>query len=223
MLAGGFIASSNVTPETWRTPDTWPVSSGWPPSPTPFKPSARPAGAMREEFTRDRLRPLMNELARTAPRRGSFQVFFVGGTTAVAMGWRRSSVDVDLFSEQDAVFRDIQGIKERLRMNVEFARPEDFVPPLTGAGDRHLFIEKVGPISYFHYDPYSQILSKIVRGFQKDLEDARAFLREKLVEPDRFRSLVRTIPDSTYAKYPRLSRAAVETAVDRFLADERRS
>ena len=178
---------------------------------------------MREEFTRERLKPLMKELARTGPKRGSFQVFFVGGTTAVVMGWRRSSVDVDLYSEQDTVFRDIQGIKERLRMNVEFARPEDFVPPLSGAEDRHLFIEKVGAISFFHYDPYSQLLSKIVRGFQKDLDDARAFLGRKLVEPDRFRALVRAIPDSAYARYPRLSRAAVEKVVAQFLADEHRS
>jgi hypothetical protein len=39
-----------------------------------------------------------------------FRAYLVGGGTAVQIGWRPSSVDADLFSEQDAEFRDIQGI-----------------------------------------------------------------------------------------------------------------
>ena len=92
---------------------------------------------MREELTRDRLISLMKELARTAPPDGNYRVYLLGGGTAVYLGWRRSSVDVDLFSDQQDVFGDIQAIKERLNMNIEFARPEDFVPPLRGTLDRH--------------------------------------------------------------------------------------
>lgn len=174
---------------------------------------------MRKELTRERLLLLMKELARTAPRRGSHSVYLVGGGTAVHLGWRQSSIDADLFSERDEVFRDIQGIKERLNMNIEFARPENFVPPLTGSADRHVFIDKVGSINFFHYDPYAQLLSKVVRGFQRDLDDARDFLRSGMVEPERFKSLVREIPDSAYAKYPSLSRPGVEMAVQDFLAE----
>jgi hypothetical protein len=173
---------------------------------------------MRDALTRDHLERLMQELARTAPRRGAYQVYLVGGGTAVHLGWRRSSIDVDLFSEQDAVFRDIQGIKERLNINIEFARPEDFVPPLDGSADRHVFIEKAGTISFYHYDPYAQLFSKVVRGFHRDLEDARNFLASGAVDPARFRALVGAIPDAAYARYPSLSRAAVEAAVDAFLA-----
>lgn len=174
---------------------------------------------MREEFTRERLRPLMKELARTAPRKVPYRVYLVGGGTAVSLGWRRSSIDVDLFSDRDDVFRDIQGIKERLNMNIEFARPEDFVPPLAGTGERHIFIETVGSISFYHYDPYAQLLSKVVRGFQRDRDDARQFIRSELVDPRRFRELVQAIPDSAYARYPNLSRAGVENAVASFLAE----
>jgi len=74
----------------------------------------------------------MKELARTAPRGGDYRVYLTGGGTPVSLGWRRSSIEVDLFSDRDQVFRDIQGIKERLNMNIEFARPEDFVPPSMG-------------------------------------------------------------------------------------------
>jgi hypothetical protein len=172
---------------------------------------------MRHALTRDRLVALMKELARTAPRRGTFRVYLVGGGTAVYLGWRASSIDVDLFSDQEAVFRDIQAIKERLNVNIEFARPEDFVPPLKGSADRHVFVDTVGSISFHHYDPYAQALSKIVRGFQRDLEDARMFIHSGLVEPRKLRALVSAIPDSAYAGYPTLSRRAVEQAVETFL------
>jgi len=174
---------------------------------------------MREEFTRERLRPLLAELARTAPPGGPWRVYLVGGGTAVALGWRRSSVDVDLFSEQAEVFRDIQAIKERLQLNVEFARPEDFVPPLRGSSERHVHVETMGPVSLFHYDPYAQLLSKIVRGFQRDLVDARRFIESGMVDPAEFQALVAEIPDSAYARYPNLSRAEVEQVITDFLAE----
>ena len=161
----------------------------------------------------------MRELARTAPRGTTHRVYLVGGATAVLQGWRASSVDADLFAEEESVFRDIQGIKERLNVNVEFARPEHFVPPLRDSSARHLFIETMAGVSYYHYDPYAQALSKVVRGFERDLEDARHFVRSGLVDARRLRTLVKEIPNSAYAKYPSLSRAAVEGAVEEFLAE----
>lgn len=173
---------------------------------------------MRNEITRDRLRALMVEFARTAPRGGTYRVYLVGGGTAVYAGWRDSSIDVDLFSDDEEVFRDIQGIKERLNVNIEFARPEHFVPPLQGSSERHLPIETHGGISFFHYDPYAQILSKVVRGFERDLEDARQFILRGMVDPVRLRSLVVEIPDPIWSKYPSLTRPAVLEAVEEFLS-----
>ena len=159
----------------------------------------------------------MKELARCAPRKGSFRVFIVGGGTAVLLGWRASTIDADLHADRDEVFRDIQGVKERLGLNVEFARPEHFVPPLEGSDGRHLFIRAEGNVSFFHYDPYAQVFSKVVRGFRQDMEDARRFVATGLVDPERFRALVNGIPAKAYAKYPALSPAAVQEAVDDFL------
>ena len=134
-------------------------------------------------------------------------------------GWRASSVDADFCSDDDSVFRDVQGIKERLNVNIEFANPEHFVPPLRGTRDRHVFIETVGNVSYYHYDPYAQTFSKIVRGFQRDVDDARNFVRSGMVDPRKLRDLVAAIPDSAYAKYPNLSREAVNEAVEAFLRE----
>ncbi len=111
------------------------------------------------------------------------RVYIVGGGTAVHSGWRTSTIDADLFSADEAVFEDVQGIKERLELNIEFARPEDFVPALEGTPERHLFISTIGKISFFHYDPYAQLFSKVVRGFRQDLSDAEHFLSSGMVDP----------------------------------------
>lgn len=173
---------------------------------------------MRREMTRERLLTLMEELARTAPRREAFTVYLVGGGTAVYAGWRDSSIDVGLCSDDEAVFRDIQGIKERLDVNIEFARPEDFVPPLPGSSERHVFITSIGKVTFCHYDPYAQVLSKVVRGFERDMADARKFVASGMVRPDRLRDLVKRIPPRAFAKYPTLTEAAVRDAVETFLS-----
>lgn len=159
----------------------------------------------------------MRELARAAPAGESFRVYLVGGSTAVLAGWRAATVDADLSADDEAVFRDIQEIKERLELNVEFARPEHFVPPLAGSAERHVFIERVRDVEFCHYDPYAQMLSKVVRGFRTDLLDAERFVESEMVDPERFRDLVGGIPDAAYARYPNLSRTAVDKAVEDFL------
>jgi hypothetical protein len=177
---------------------------------------------MREALTRDRLHELMQALAGSAPRDVAVRVYFIGGATAVDRGWRVSTIDVDLHATDDRLFADILKIKERLHVNVELARPEDFVPPLAGSNNRHVLIETIGKVGFFHYDPYAQLLSKIVRGFRQDLEDAAHLLDDRLVEAERFAALVRGITDESYSRYPNLSRPAVESAVEEFLSEQER-
>jgi hypothetical protein len=174
---------------------------------------------MRDRLTRESLRGLMRELARSARQGRHYGIYLVGGATAVLQGWRESSLDADLSATDDEIFRDVQAVKERLRLNIELVRPEDFVPPLEGSAERHVFIETVGAVSFFHYDPYAQLLSKIVRGFERDLVDARAFIRAGMVDVGRFRRLVWAIPDAAWSKYPRYAPAAVRKAVQDFIDD----
>ncbi len=180
--------------------------------------SVGPKGRIvRGSVTRDDLQAFMRELARSAPGRRSYRVYFVGGGTAVDSGWRESTIDVDLAADDESVFRDVQGIKERLQMNIEFARPEDFVPPLKGSSDRHRFIDTIGRVSFYHYDPYAQLFSKVVRGFNRDLQDAESFIRSGMVDPKLLLSLVRRSPEKAFAKYPTLTRQAVLDAVRDFV------
>ena len=172
---------------------------------------------MRRSLTREGVRDLLNALARSAPRRGAYRVYLVGGATAVLEGWRDSTIDADLFSDREEIFREIQDIKERLRLNIEFARPEQFVPPLAGTAKRHVFIEKIGNVTFSHYDPYAQLLSRVVRGFGRDMQDARSFVQSGMVDAARFRALVDDVPEAAYARYPALSKRAVLEAVEGFL------
>lgn len=173
---------------------------------------------LRNRLTRESLQALMRELARSANPKRTYRVFLVGGGTAVLEGWRESSIDADLYAAQDDIFRDVQAIKERLRLNIELVRPEDFVPPLEASEDRHVFIETVGRVSFYHYDPYAQLLSKVVRGFARDMADAKALVASGFVDADRFRKLVEGIPETVYSKYPRLSSQAVRSVVEDFLS-----
>jgi hypothetical protein len=159
----------------------------------------------------------MRELGRALPRGQSGRVYLVGGGTAVWAGWRPSTVDVDLHGEPERLFRDVQEIKERVGVNIEFVRPEDFVPGLSGTEDRHVFIDKVGGVSFYHHDPYAQVFSKVVRGFGRDLKDAESFVTSGMVDPLRLRDLVHAIPRRAYARYPALAPDAVVSAVDAFV------
>jgi hypothetical protein len=57
----------------------------------------RPGAGVRDELTLERLRALMREIARTAPRGTALRVYSLGGGTAVLPGWRATSIDADLF------------------------------------------------------------------------------------------------------------------------------
>jgi len=54
---------------------------------------------MRDELTAGRLRALVEEISRTAPREGASRVYLVGGGTAALSGWQtqvqRGNVDTE--------------------------------------------------------------------------------------------------------------------------------
>jgi hypothetical protein len=134
----------------------------------------------------------------------------------VLRGWRDSTIDVDLkvAPELDELYRELPKLKERLSLNIELAAPSDFIPELPGWEDRSEFICKEGRISFFHYDPYSQALSKIERGHEQDLLDVKAMFEEGLVERSRLLEFFREIKPQLF-KYPAIDPESFENAVIR--------
>jgi len=132
-----------------------------------------------------------------------------GGSTAVVEGWRASTIDVDLRfePESDELLRALPALKELLDVNVELASPPDFIPELPGWRERSPFLFVEGRIEVYHFDLYSQALSKIERGFEQDLSDVREMLDGGFVEPDRLRELYEAIEPELY-RYPAIDPAA---------------
>jgi hypothetical protein len=173
---------------------------------------------MREPVTANVLQEFMRALAAAA--RTPSHVFLVGGATAVLLGWRTSTIDVDLkiVPESDELLRSIPALKERLHLNVELASPDDFIPELPGWQERSRFIQQEGKLAFYHYDFYAQALAKIERGHDIDSSDVDRMFTSALIEPQRLLELLSSIEDKIY-RYPALNpvkfRQAVQQAIEK--------
>jgi hypothetical protein len=137
---------------------------------------------MRQPADSARIHALMRALGRAATVSG--RVYLTGGATAVLVGWRQTTIDVDLkfVPDQDAVLRAIPALKESLQLNVELASPDDFVPVRAGWEDRGNFVTQEGRLAFYHFDFTAQALSKIERAHAQDLGDVREMLARELVD-----------------------------------------
>jgi hypothetical protein len=166
----------------------------------------------------DTIRRLLVELGRRS--RGPGRVYLVGGATALLEGWRQSTVDVDLKldPEPEGIFEAIAELKDELRINVELAAPDQFLPPLRDWRDRSRFIARHGEIDFFHYDLRAQALSKLARGYERDLGDVRAMLDRGLTSAAEIRDGLEQMR-SGLVRYPALDAASFVRRVNDFLAE----
>jgi hypothetical protein len=172
---------------------------------------------MRQKVTLARLEEFMKALGSEVT--DAARVFLVGGASAVLLGWRDSTIDVDLklVPENDEILRKLPALKERFELNIELAAPDDFIPELPGWQERSRFIRQEGKITFLHYDFYAQALAKIERGHKTDLKDVNDLIQNDLVNPNRLLQLFSQIEDLLH-KYPALDgpsfRSAVESVVE---------
>ena len=174
---------------------------------------------MRQKVSADRLAQFMKSLGRGEKK--VVRVYLVGGATAVLLGWRESTIDIDLkiVPDSDALLRKLPILKEDLQLNVELASPDDFVPALPGWEERSTYIGREGAVEFFHYDFYGQALAKIERGHTTDLRDVDEMINRGLVEPARLLELFSRVADELY-KYPAIDAKSLRLAVEQ-LAIER--
>lgn len=150
------------------------------------------------------------------------RVYVTGGTTAVLLGWRESTIDVDIaiVPDSDRLLRAIPRLKETLRLNVELASPADFIPVPPGWEDRSLFITREGRVSFYHFDMYAQALAKVERGHAQDLADVEAMVQRGIVEPRRALQYFEQIEPHLY-RYPALDAPSFRRAVEEIFAPPR--
>ncbi len=171
---------------------------------------------MRRFVDRPKLEEFMKRIGALSKSPGV--IYFTGGSTALLLGIREQTIDIDvkLDPEPQGAFQAIAELKESLGVNVELAAPDQFIPPLPGWRERSVPIMTTGKVEFRHYDFYSQALSKIERGYDQDLSDARSLVVKGLVDPVQLSLLFDQIrPD--LIKYPALDPADLELKVSRFL------
>lgn len=161
----------------------------------------------------ERLAAFMRAVGRAADEDGL--CYLTGGATAVLLGWRASTIDVDirLEPEQESVLRALQTLKQELQLNVEVASPGDFVPLPAGWRERSLSAGREGRLTFLHFDPYAQALAKLERGHARDLADVDAMLERGLVERERLRRMYEEIEPELF-RFPAVDPAQFRAAVD---------
>ncbi len=169
---------------------------------------------MRETVDRARLQRFLEELSRAA--REATRLYLAGGASQLLRGLRDSTVDVDLTldPERDDMLRAMLALKESLNLNVEIVSPAHFVPALPGWRDRCQFVGQFGQLAVYHFDPYTQVLSKLERGHDRDTVDVQALVREGIVDPDRLRALFAEVEDELF-RYPAIDGKSLRATVHR--------
>ena len=173
---------------------------------------------VRFDTNSERIQSLMEQLGKAV--RSSGCVYFTGGVSAVLLGWREMTLDVDLKADPEAIgfFEALPKLKESLNINIELAAPDQFVPALPGWRERSRFIAQHGPISFYHYDFYGQALAKIERGHTRDLLDISNMVRSGEVKTQRLLELFEQV-EGQLIRYPAVDALTLKQRVLELVAD----
>jgi len=170
---------------------------------------------VRELADAVRVRAFMRALGAAA--RSEATCYLTGGATAVLVGWRAATVDVDIALEPDLdeLLRELPRLKDSLAINVELASPRDFIPVPDDWRERSPFVAREGKLDFRHFDLRAQALAKLERAHDRDLDDVRALIEAGLVDRRELRAAYAAIEPSLYrfpAIDPRAFRRRVEEA-----------
>jgi hypothetical protein len=130
-------------------------------------------------------------------------------------GWRPSTVDINLVMrpESDAMLRAIPTLKERLQVNVELASPDQFIPVPPGWEARSPVINRIGSVTFRHYDFCAQALAKIERGHDRDLADVQAMVDRGLIDGAQVRAMFARMEPELF-RFPSIDPPSFRRAVD---------
>ena len=172
---------------------------------------------MRALTSREKIERLMAELGRAVRSPG--RVYFTGGVSAVLLGWRETTLDVDLKAdpEPDGFFEALPRLKDAVDINIELAAPDDFIPALPDWRDRSRFIAQHGPLGFYHYDFYSQALSKIERNHERDQADVQRMLATGLTKRDLLLAFFRDV-EPRLIRFPAIDADALRSRVEQIAA-----
>lgn len=175
-------------------------------------------GTVRARTNAEKIQRLMELLARHAS--GPGRIYLTGGATAVLLGWRDTTLDVDLKLDPEpaGIFEALGQAKEDLDLNIELAAPDDFIPPLPRWQERSRYIASHGKLEFHHYDFYGQALSKIERGHTQDLEDVRSMFGNGLINIEMLGEMFHALVPALN-RYPALDADAFSAKVEQAIRE----
>ncbi len=158
----------------------------------------------------------MQELA--AASRSPGKIYFTGGATALLLGFRDQTIDIDLKLDPEpaGAFEAIAKLKNQLDVNVELAAPDDFIPRTADWRERCRHIATHGGLEFYHYDFAMQALAKIERGHANDLSDVADLLRGGHVSVRELRERFAQI-EPGLLRHPAIDAAQFKQKVEMFL------
>jgi hypothetical protein len=158
----------------------------------------------------------MDRLAHSV--KGPGKVYFTGGATALLLGFRQQTIDVDikLDPEPAGAFEAIAALKNHLDLNVELAAPSDFIPARTTWRERSAFIKSVGLVDFYHFDFALQALAKLERGYEQDVNDVKDFVQRGYIDTHALRATFAEI-EPNLVRYPAIDAVAFKMKVERFI------
>jgi len=168
---------------------------------------------VRRLATADRIRAFLARLGGAA--REPATAYLTGGSTAVLLGWRDSTIDIDLKLVPDSVtlLRAIPRLKEELQVNVELASPDLFIPVPRHWEDRSPWETTEGMLTVRHFDLTAQAVAKLERGHGRDLDDVRAMLDRGLVRREALLAFLDAIENELY-RFPAIDPPSFRRAVE---------
>jgi hypothetical protein len=168
---------------------------------------------VRRLATAARIRAFLHGLGLAAQEPST--AYLVGGTSAVLLGWRDSTIDIDLklVPDSTALLRAVPKLKEELQINVEMASPDLFIPVPPGWEERSPWEATEGRLTIRHFDFTAQAVAKIERGHARDLEDVAAMLERGLVDRDGLSAFLDSIESELY-RFPAIDPPSFRRAVE---------
>jgi hypothetical protein len=169
-------------------------------------------------LNKPKLIEFLTQLGQRARSKGT--CYLTGGASALLIGWRDSTLDVDVKfdPEPPGVFDAIAELKRSLQINVELASPDDFIPVTTHWKDQSPLVGQYGDLSVHHFDFTAQALAKIERGHPKDLLDVREMLHRGLTSRPRLAAMLVEIQPSI-RRYPALDEDDFVRRIDAYLRE----
>jgi hypothetical protein len=139
--------------------------------------------SMRQNVSKADIEKFLTALGKGYRKPG--RIYLVGGAALVHMGVRAGAtfyIDVVIeAANEDEMVMAIRRLVDQMQINIEFASPADFIPVPAQWMAHSRYFGRYGKIDAFYYDLYSLALSKISRGNDRDLIDAKLLVEQKLI------------------------------------------